>query len=63
MTIEVRGHVASITFVGANEHEVTLHLESSRLAAHPHAVSIRAKPAEIEMYKAGMPVIVLVRPA
>lgn len=63
MTIEVKGHVHSLEFVGANEVSVTLHLESSRLAAHPHQVAIRAKPAEIEAYKVGMPVVVMVRPA
>jgi len=63
MTIEVKGHVHSLEFCGSLETKVTLHLESSRLAEHPHQVTIRAKPTEIESYRVGMPVVVMIRPA
>lgn len=63
MTIEVKGHVHSIEAIGggAIEVAVTLHLESNRVD-HPHRVTIRAKPEEIDSYKVGMAVILQVRP-
>lgn len=64
MTIEAKGHVHSIEAVGGGitEVAVTLHLESSRVD-HPHRMTIRAKPAEIDSYKVGMAIILQVRPA
>jgi histone H3/H4 len=65
MTIEAKGHVHAIEAVGGGitEVAVTLCLEASRLAEHPHRITIRAKPTEIDSYKVGMAVIVQVRPA
>lgn len=63
MTIEARGHVHAIEFVGVSQRELVLTLEASRLPNHPHRVTISAEQAEIDSYNVGMSVVIQIRPA
>ena len=62
MTIEVQGHVHSLEFVGMTEIEVTVQLDSNRAAHSPHRLKLRVKPAEIDMYRIGMAIMLQIRP-
>ena len=62
MTIEIHGYIHSLEAIGGGgQIAVTIHAESSRID-NPHALTIAATPEEVEHYKVGMPITIVVRP-